>query len=274
MKKHILIIAGSDPSGGAGVQADLTTAKDFGVPSLSCISALTAQNDRKVLQIHPTAADLLTQQLSVATEGKEIAAVKIGMVANLSNVSALVFFLHSRNFPQVVIDPILHSSSGTPLLEKRAYTHFRQKLLPIATVITPNLPEASVLIGSRIYNEETQIAAAKQLYDEIKSLRAGRYPGRDFAIIIKGGHREDEAVDILYDGTGIVPFRSRKIEGPPPRGDRLPFLIGHCRRLGQRELFERSRSTGERIFNTVYLCSLVLLPKPQYAILIGNAKSL
>ncbi|MBI4223580.1 MAG: hydroxymethylpyrimidine/phosphomethylpyrimidine kinase, partial [Deltaproteobacteria bacterium] len=153
--KHVLVIAGSDPSGGAGVQADLTTLKDFGVQALFAITALTAQNEQKVLQIHPTPVDVLTQQLSAACEGKEIGACKIGMVAERANVRALVWFLGFKKFPHVVIDPILHSSSGAPLLEKKAFSFFRNQLLPLATVVTPNLPEASNFVGSRIYNEAT-----------------------------------------------------------------------------------------------------------------------
>lgn len=221
--KHVLVIAGSDPSGGAGVQADLSTLKDFEVPALFAITALTAQNDERVLQIHPTPVDVLTQQLSAACEGKEIGAVKIGMIALASNVRALVWFLGFKKFEHVVIDPILHSSSGMPLLEKKAYTFFRSHLLPLATVITPNLPEASAFVGSRIYNEETQRQAAKQIYEEIHSLREGRFLNKPLAIIVKGGHLEKEAIDILYEGKEFEIFRSKKIPGKNPRGTGCRF---------------------------------------------------
>lgn len=221
--KHLLVIAGSDPSGGAGVQADLATLKDFGVPALFAITALTAQNENRVLQIHPTPVDVLTQQLSAACEGKEIGACKIGMVAERSNVRALVWFLGFKKFPHVVIDPILHSSSGAPLLEKKAYGFFHNQLLPLATVITPNLPEASTLIGSRIYNEETQKQAARQIYEEIHALREGRFPDRPLAVIIKGGHHETAATDILYDGSDFEMFRAQKIPGRSPRGTGCRF---------------------------------------------------
>ncbi|MBI5298961.1 MAG: bifunctional hydroxymethylpyrimidine kinase/phosphomethylpyrimidine kinase [Deltaproteobacteria bacterium] len=221
--KHVLVIAGSDPSGGAGVQADLTTLKDFGVPSIFAITALTAQNDQRVLQIHPTPADILTQQLSAACDGRFVGAVKIGMVAEGSIVMALVWFLNARHFPNIVIDPILHSSSGTPLLEKRAYTHLRQQLLPLATVITPNLEEAGTFAGLNIYNEETQIKAAKRIYDDVKILRAGRFPEKPLAIIVKGGHLEGEAIDVFYDGKDVKVFRAARIPGPSPRGTGCRF---------------------------------------------------
>lgn len=221
--KHVLIVAGSDPSGGAGVQADLATLKDFGVPALSAITALTAQNERKVLQIHPTPADLLTRQLSAACEGKEIGAVKIGMIANSANISAVVWFLNTKKIPHVVIDPILHSSSGTPLLEKKAFAVFRRQLLPLATVITPNLPEASVLIGSRIFDEGAQEKAARQIYEEVMMARGGRHPEKPLGVVVKGGHAQKEATDILYDGTTLDCFRAPKIPGPSPRGTGCRF---------------------------------------------------
>ncbi|OGQ04552.1 MAG: bifunctional hydroxymethylpyrimidine kinase/phosphomethylpyrimidine kinase [Deltaproteobacteria bacterium RIFCSPLOWO2_01_44_7] len=221
--KHVLVIAGSDPSGGAGVQADLATLKDFGVPALFSITALTAQNEERVLQIHPTPADVLTQQLSAACEGKEVGATKIGMIASHSNVTALIWFLNARKFPHVVIDPILHSSSGTALLESKAHANFRQQLLPLATVLTPNLPEASALVGFRIYNEEAQIRAVKQIYEEMKALRAGQWPDRPLAVIVKGGHLEKDALDILYDGTEVHEFRATRIPGRSPRGTGCRF---------------------------------------------------
>lgn len=223
MPKHVLVIAGSDPSGGAGFQADLSTLKDYGVLALSGITALTAQNESRVLQIHPTPADLLTQQLSAACEGKEIDAVKVGMVATHPIVLALVWFLEARKFPNLVIDPILHSSSGTPLLENRAFAPLKQKLLPLARVITPNLPEASAFVGSRIYNEETQKKAAKQIHKEIFSFREGNLKKQPLAVIVKGGHLEKEAIDILYDGVEITAFRAEKIKGPSPRGTGCRF---------------------------------------------------
>lgn len=238
--KHVLIIAGSDPSGGAGVQADLTTLKDFQVPALFAITAITAQNDQKVLQIHPTPADVLTQQLSAACEGKEIGAVKIGMIASLTNVRALIWFLGLKKFSHVVVDPILHSSSGAPLLESRAFALFKQQLLPLATVITPNLQEASVLVGSRIYNQEAQENAAKRIYKEVHALRAGRLSDKPLAIIVKGGHLETEALDILYDGEIIKEFRAERIPGRSPRGTGCRFSSAIAAGLTKGESLEEA----------------------------------
>lgn len=243
--KHVLVIAGSDPSGGAGVQADLATLKNFGVPALSVITALTAQNDRQVLQIHPTPADVLTQQLSAACEGKEIGAVKIGMIASQANVRALIWFLRLKKFEPVVLDPILHSSSGFALLEKEAAALFRQKLLPLAAVLTPNLPEASAFVGSRIYNEATQKEAARKIYEEVHAARGGDFPQRPLAVIVKGGHHETEALDILYDGSSFETFRAPKMAGRSPRGTGCRFAsaiaAGLCQGRPLREAVQKAK---------------------------------
>lgn len=221
--KHVLLIGGSDPSGGAGIQADWITLKDFGVAALSCITALTAQNDQRVLHIHPTPTDLLTQQMAAATAGKSVAAVKIGMVAERNNVRALAWFLRARDYEHIVIDPVLHSSTGTPLLEKNALTLFRKELLPLANVLTPNIPEAMQLVGSRIFDQATQEKAAKRIYEEIHSLRDVKNLEKPFAVIVKGGHREDQAVDVLYDGKAFHSFVAPRIEGVSKRGTGCRF---------------------------------------------------
>lgn len=221
--RHVLLIGGSDPSGGAGIQADLEVLRDLGQPALSCITALTAQNERRVLQIHPTPTDLLTQQLAAACEGKEIAAVKIGMVAERTNVRAIAWFLRGRGYPNIVIDPVLESSSGTPLLEKEAMTVFRKELLPLAHVLTPNIPEAMQLVGSRIFDTATQEKAARQIYEEIHSLRREKDLSKPFAVVVKGGHRADEAVDVLYDGNSLVSFVAPRVVGVNKRGTGCRF---------------------------------------------------
>src|SRR3989338_829625 len=114
----VLIIAGSDPSGGAGMQADMAAVRDLGGEAIFAVTALTAQNDARVLEIHPTPADLLTQQLSAACQGQTVGAVKIGMVATGANVRAILWFLQRLPIPHIIIDPVLHSSSGYSLLEK------------------------------------------------------------------------------------------------------------------------------------------------------------
>jgi hydroxymethylpyrimidine/phosphomethylpyrimidine kinase len=232
MEKIVLTIAGSDPSGGAGVQADLQTFAHFNVTGLSAITAITAQNEDAVLAVHPTPADILTQQLSTACKGKKLDAIKIGMVATESNVKALVWFLHHTPADHVVIDPILHSSSGTPLLESKAYAIYRQQLLPMATVITPNLFEAGVLAGMQVATLDTMKTAAEIIYHETNRFREGTQ--RPLSILIKGGHLEGDAVDVLFDGERYFSFPAKRIPGPSPRGTgcRFSSAIAACLALG------------------------------------------
>ncbi len=195
----VLTVAGSDPSGGAGLQADLYTFHDFGCRGHSVVTAITAQTNDKVLGVWPTPGDVLTQQLSTAAAGGvELAAVKIGMLATASNVWAMIWFLKSRKHGHVVIDPLLHSSSGLPLLDKQAIPIFQQQLLPYATVITPNIPEAMALAGMQVANTEGMEVAAKVIYDETYKLRGGG--DKPLVVVIKGGHLKGDPIDVIYDG--------------------------------------------------------------------------
>lgn len=219
MTKFVLTIAGSDPSGGAGVQADLKTFADLNVQGISAITAITAQNDDEVLAIHPTPADVLTQQLSTACNGREIGAIKIGMVATRANARAIGWFLKRIHASHVVIDPVLHSSSGTSLLDADAFTFYKHQFLPLATVITPNLAEAGALAGMQVANLETMQTAAQTIYREMVS-SGGK---KTIAILVKGGHLADSAIDVLFDGEKFHTFPAERIPGKSPRGTGCRF---------------------------------------------------
>lgn len=232
MTKVVLTIAGSDPSGGAGVQADLRTFADLGVAGISAITAITAQNDEAVLSIHPTPADILTQQISTACKGKELAAVKIGMVATKANARAIAWFLKRADVPHVVVDPVLHSSSGTPLLDPAAFNFYRQQLLPLATVITPNLAEASTLAGMQVAGLDTMRTAAQAIQQEMTRLAGGAR--RRSAVIIKGGHLEGDAIDVLFDGEKYHSFPAPRIDSNP-RGTGCRFASAIAAHLAKGE---------------------------------------
>lgn len=217
----VLTIAGSDPSGGAGLQADLRTFESFDVRGLSAVTAITAQNEETVFGVHAVEADVLTQQLAAVMRGQKINAVKIGMIGSVANVMAIILFLHSANIPHVIIDPVLSSTSGEPLLETRALNIFKNQLLPLATLITPNTDEAGVLSGMRIWNLGTSKDAARQIYNEtyqlkkeifrIPPLEKGGEGGFKLAVLVKGGHLAGEPVDILYNGNDFIEFPSKRI---------------------------------------------------------------
>ncbi len=250
MDKKILIIAGSDPSGGAGMQADMKTVQDFGGEAIFAITAITAQNQERVLEIHPTPADILTQQLSAACHGQEIGAAKIGMVATGANVHALVWFLQRLPIPHIVIDPVLYSSSGHSLLEKKGQQIFRQQLLPIATVITPNLPEASAFAGMQVNSIETMRTAAEIIYKETYTLRGGKAKQKPLAIIIKGGHLKGEAIDILYDGLEFAEFSSPRIPGPSPRGTGCRFSSAIATGLAKGQTLKEAITAAKEYLST------------------------
>lgn len=233
MNRHVLIIAGSDPSGGAGVQADLKTLSDLGVTGISAITAITAQNDEAVLSIHPTPADVLTQQISSACKDREIAAIKIGMVATKANARAIAWFLKRVDVSHIVIDPVLNSSSGRALLEANAFTFYRQQLLPLATVITPNISEAMSLAGMQVAGLDTMRTAAEAIYREMTKLRGSLK--KPLAILVKGGHLEGDAVDVLYDGEKYHSFTAARIRGANPRGTGCRFASAIAAHLAKGE---------------------------------------
>lgn len=208
----VLTIAGSDPTSGAGLQADLFTIQQFGCDGRSAATAITAQTNDRVLGVWPTAGDVLTQQLATAAERVELAAIKIGMLATTSNIWATIWFLRSRAHGHVVIDPLLHSSSGMPLLEKKGVQIFQQQLLPYATVITPNIPEAMALAGMQIASLEAMETAAKQIHSDVLRLRGG-HGDRPLYIVVKGGHLKHDPVDVIFDGERTERLTGARLPG-------------------------------------------------------------
>lgn len=238
-KRYVLAIAGSDPSGGAGVQADLKTLSDQGVTGISAITAITAQDEERVLAIHPTPADVLTQQLATAVGDKDVSAVKIGMVATKSNARAIEWFLKRLAAEHIVIDPILHSSSGTSLLEADALPFYRQHLLPLATVITPNIPEAAALAGMQVASLDAMRKAAEVIHRDTLKLRDRIQ--KPLAVIVKGGHLTGDAIDVLFDGEKYHSFTAPRITGRQPRGTGCRFAAAITANLAK----------GETLINSV-----------------------
>ncbi len=207
----ILTIAGSDPSSGAGLQADLRTFHDFGCRGRSAVTAITAQTDDRVLGVWPTPGDVLTQQLSTASERTSLDAVKVGMLATAANVWAVLWFLKSRSHKRVVIDPLLHASSGLPLLDKKAIPICKQQLLPYATVITPNIPEAMALAGMQVRDVDGMVTSAKTIHKEVYMMRGGG--DLPLAVVVKGGHLKGEPVDVVYDGNNVECLAGERLPG-------------------------------------------------------------
>lgn len=207
--KVALTIAGSDPTGGAGVQADLKVFRHFGVYGVSALSALTAQNTFRVTATLPVEADLLEEQLSTLLSDIRPQALKTGMLFSPEAVEVVARIVKGFDLENLVVDPVIRSSTGALLIRQEALEVLKSELLPLARVITPNLQEASILSGVAILSEEDMELAAREL------MKTGTG-----AVVITGGHplprtapTPRETVDVLYDGSRCIRFRGRRIRG-------------------------------------------------------------
>ena len=197
-----LTIAGSDSSGGAGIQADLKTFAALGVYGASAITALTAQNTRGVSGIHAVPSEFVTAQIDAVFSDLRVKAVKIGMVAQLATIDAIVAGLVRWSPKHVVLDPVLVATSGDRLLAADAIESLRTQLIPRASLITPNLPEAAALLGEPIAANEAAIARQGE------RLLAMGCP----AVLIKGGHAQgNESIDYLVTDSGTLALPAPRI---------------------------------------------------------------
>lgn len=204
-----LTVAGSDSSGGAGIQADLKTFAAFGVYGASVITALTAQNTQGVSGIHQVPADFVTAQMDAVFGDLEVGAVKIGMVAQLATIDAIAAGLARWSPKHVVLDPVMVATSGDRLLAADAVERLRTKLIPRAALITPNLPEAAALL------DEPVAAGEAAIEDQGRRLLA---LGCD-AVLIKGGHGQGaESIDYLVTGRGTLALSAPRIATPNTHG--------------------------------------------------------
>ena len=205
--KTALTIAGSDCSGGAGIQADIKTMTMNGVYAMSAVTALTAQNTTGVTGIQESSPEFLEMQLDAVFEDIYPDAVKIGMVASGELIKAIAARLRHYDAGNVVIDPVMVSTSGSALMRTDAVNTLVEELLPLATLVTPNIPEAEVLSGRTISTKEDMIEAAKQIGDE-----------NHCAVLLKGGHSVNDANDLLYAEGRLTWFQGKRIDNPNTHG--------------------------------------------------------
>lgn len=199
--KKALTIAGSDSGGGAGIQADLKTFMAHGVYGMSVITAVTAQNTVGVRAVELLSPALVSAQIEAVLEDIGADAVKTGMLGTAPIIEATAGGLRRCGIERLVVDPVMVAKSGDRLLAEEAVAALRGQLLPLALVVTPNLPEAGVLLGRPVVEERDMAAAARDLH-----ALGPRY------VLLKGGHLPgDEVVDLLYDGRRLVEFRSARI---------------------------------------------------------------
>ncbi|WP_223587721.1 bifunctional hydroxymethylpyrimidine kinase/phosphomethylpyrimidine kinase [Neobacillus bataviensis] len=212
--KKALTIAGSDSGGGAGIQADLKTFQELQVFGMSALTAVTAQNTLGVHGVYPMTVEAVVKQIEAIGDDMGTDAVKTGMLFNAEIIEAVAEIISKYNWENLVVDPVMIAKGGASLLQLEAISAMKKYLLPLARVITPNIPEAEVLTSMSIHTAKDKEDAAKRL--------------SEFGVqnvIIKGGHDEDESVsiDLLFDGTEFYTFAKERIQTKNTHGTGCTF---------------------------------------------------
>lgn len=210
--KNLLTIAGSDSSGGAGIQADLKTFSALGTYGMSAITAITAQNTRGVWLVQEMSPEMVRLQINCLFEDIPVHAVKIGMVSNAEIIAAIGECLVKHRAGNIVVDPVMVSKSKHQLLRPEACQALVEILLPLAEVVTPNIPEAEALIGKKINTQEDMMEAAV----DIHKLGAKN-------VVLKGGHLDGPAVDILFNGKEPTLYHGNRVNTKNTHGTGCTF---------------------------------------------------
>ena len=202
-----LTIAGSDSSGGAGIQADIKTMTVNGVYAMSAVTALTAQNTVGVKAIMEASPEFLEEQLDCIFTDIRPDAVKIGMLSSAALMRTVARKLKEYQAENIVVDPVMVSTSGSRLMAEEAVQVMKEEICPLADVITPNLPEAEVLVGRTIVTEQEMEEAAAEISRVCRT-----------AVLLKGGHQRNDANDLLCQNGSLRWFRGKRIDNPNPHG--------------------------------------------------------
>ena len=202
-----LTIAGSDSSGGAGIQADIKTMTANGVFAMSAITALTAQNTTGVTGIMEVSPEFLEEQIDCIFTDIRPDAVKIGMVSSSGLITAIADRLKEYHAENIVVDPVMVATSGAKLISDDAVATLKEKLLPIADILTPNIPETEVLSGMEVKTEEDMVSAARKISEQYQC-----------AVLVKGGHQLNDANDLLYRNGECRWFYGKRIDNPNTHG--------------------------------------------------------
>jgi hydroxymethylpyrimidine/phosphomethylpyrimidine kinase len=210
--RKVLTIAGSDSGGGAGIQADLKTFAAHGVYGTSAITAVTAQNTLGVYGVAEIDPALVAGQIDAVLGDIGTHAAKTGMLSSAAIIEAVADRVRFHRIEKLVVDPVMVAKSGHALLRPEAVAALKTSLLPLALVVTPNLPEAETLVGRRIESEEDAREAARAIH----GLGAR-------AVVVKGGHRAGDADDLLYDGATFQVLRAARIDTPHTHGTGCTF---------------------------------------------------
>lgn len=217
-----LTIAGSDSGGGAGIQADLKTFTVLGTFGMSVLTAVTAQNTLGVQGVWPLPLEAIAQQIDSVVTDIGVDAVKTGMLADARVIELVADKVREHRLTHLVVDPVMVAKGGHPLLAAGAQYALRRYLLPLAEVITPNLPEAEVLTGRPVRTQDDMLAAARQILADGVS-----------AVVLKGGHLDGPSRDLFYDGSGIEWLEAPRLDTPHTHGTGCTFSAAICAGLAR-----------------------------------------
>jgi hydroxymethylpyrimidine/phosphomethylpyrimidine kinase len=225
--RKALTIAGSDSGAGAGIQADLKTFAAFGVYGTSAITAITAQNTVGVTRVQALSPDLIAAQIDAVIDDIGTHALKTGMLANAAIIETVAQKIRQHRLQNLVVDPVMVATSGDLLIKKNAVATLRSQLLPLATVVTPNLPEAEQLTGKPLRGWKDIEAAARH----IAAIGAR-------AVVIKGGHRQGPAIDLFFDGKKMLALEAPRIRTRNTHGTGCSFSAAIAAGLAKGETLE------------------------------------
>jgi hydroxymethylpyrimidine/phosphomethylpyrimidine kinase len=231
-----LTIAGSDSGGGAGIQADLKTFAALGVHGATVIACLTAQNPARVLAVEPCQPQMLRRQLEAVFEEVPPSAIKTGMLFSSENIRVASNFLKNKKVP-LVVDPVLVSTSGARLLQTEALKTLKRRLLPLAALVTPNLPEAEILGGCKIASIEDMDGAARKIHSRFGC-----------AVLLKGGHLRGarQASDVFFDGKSSLILSAPFVEGVRTHGTGCTCSAAICAALALGQDLPQAVRTGKQ----------------------------
>ncbi len=244
-----LTIAGSDSGGGAGIQADLKTFSALGVFGTSVITAITAQNLSGVTAVQAIDPEVVQKQLQAVLEGFPIKAIKTGMLFSVEIIAVIAQTLSNYRMIPLVIDPVLAATSGRKLIRDDAARHLQEKLFPLAVLITPNIPEAEILLGEKLKSPQDLEQAARKLFERF-----------NVPVLMKGGHLPDMAVDILVDAGGLEPFASELIRGVNNHGSGCTLASAIAAALAKGESLRQAVKTAKTYITEALKNSLLLSP--------------
>ncbi len=239
--KNVLSIAGSDCSGGAGIQADLKTFSAHGVFGMSVIVSVVAENTSRVIDIQNITPDMIKKQIDAVFEDINVDAVKVGMLSTPECMKAVAAKLRQYNPNNIVIDPVMYAKNGCPLMEPTAIDTLVKTIIPLADVLTPNIPEAEKIAGRTI----SSIAEMEDAARKIQMMGCK-------AVVIKGGHYIGNAIDVLYDSEFLYHFETKRIDTKNTHGTGCTFSSAIASQLAKgMSVYEAVKSAKDYVTTTI-----------------------